>query len=178
MRKKFGLDVATRSQSPARLSPVTVQMQKIPSLDVNLEHLSRSPQRLRNDGTKRQSREYSPSSRAMAANGPTSEGRLRRSSIDSDAASDHQNYEPDHGRPQGGKEMPSAMPSEYRVQASEVSSAPKREFTSSVVHVASTARDYSPVSGRRDSGLNQWRSDERSRDERRFEEHKTEERER
>lgn len=178
MRKKFGLDVATRSQSPPRLSPVTVQMQKIPSLDLNLEHLSRSPQRPRSDGTKRQSREYSPSSRGMVANGPTSDGRLRRSSNDSDATSDHQNHERDHGRPQLGKEMPISVPSDYRVLASEVSSAPKREFASSVVHVASTARGHSPVSGRRDSELNQWRSDERSRDERRFEERKPKERER
>lgn len=178
IRKKFGLEAPTRSQSPPRLSPVAVQMQKIPSLDVNLEHLSRSSQRARNNGAKRQSREYSPSSREAVANGPTSDIRVRRSSIDGDAASDHQSHESEYGKPPRNKEVSNAVSSEYRVVASGVSSAPpKRELTSSVVHVASSVRDQSPASVRRDSGYNQWRDDERNRNERRIDEQKPADRE-
>lgn len=151
---------------------MTVQMQKIPSLDVNLEHLSRPSQRPRNNGAKRQSREYSPSSRLIAANGPTSDVRLRRSSIDNDAASNHQNQESEYGKP-----LPNAVPSDHRVVAAEVESVPpKPQFASSVVHVASSVRDDIPVAVKRDSGYNQWRDDEWKRDDRRLEEQTPEER--
>ena len=181
MRKKFGLEVPTRSQSPPRLSPVAVQMQKIPSLDVNLEHLSRPSQRPRSNGAKRQSREYSPSSRVVTANGPTPNGRLGRSSVDSDAASDHQNHEWEYGKPTRKREMMNAMPTEYRVNvvASEAASTPpKQQFTSSVVHVASSVHSQVPATAKHDSGYNQWRDDEWNGDERRLEEQRPEERER
>lgn len=191
MRKKFGLEVATatttRSQTSPRLSPVAVQMQKIPSLDVNLEHLSKSPQRQqRNNGAiQRRSRDPSPSSHVIAMNGPVSENRLRRSSIDSNSSNGRQNYESDYVKPQRN-EVVNSTPSEYRVvSASEVSSAPpKQQFTSSVVHVmTSSGRDVNSAAAKDEAeydrgGYNQWRDDDRSREERRIEEHKPEERER
>lgn len=192
MRKKFGLEVpvtTTRSQSPPRLSPVAVHMQKIPSLDVNLEHLSKPSQRQRSNGVQRQGRDQSPSSRVIAINGPTSDKRVRRSSVDSDSAVDHQNlsnHEPDYVKPQRNKEVLNSAPSEYRIVSSDVTAAPqKQQFTSSVVHVmTSPGRDQNSATATMDdsgydrASYNQYRDDERSRKERRVEEHKPEERER
>ncbi|KAL9950269.1 hypothetical protein ACROYT_G042744 [Oculina patagonica] len=186
MRKKFGYEplTSTRSQTPPRLSPVAVHMQKIPSLDVNLEHLSKPSQRQRNNGIQRRSRDPSPSSRVIAMNGPTSDKRLRRSSIDSDSSVDRQQRESDYVKPQHNEVLNSA-PSEYRVVASEVASAPpKQQFTSSVVHVmTSSGRDLNSTTAKDESeydraSYNQWRDDEKNREERRLEEQKPEERER
>ena len=186
MRKKFGFEASTsnRSQTPPRLSPVAVHMQKIPSLDVNLERLSKPSPRQRNDGVQRRSRDPSPSSRVIAMNGPMSDKRLRRSSIDSDSSSGRQNHESDYVQSQRNEVLNSA-PSEYRVIASEVASAPpKQQFTSSVVHVmTSSGRDMNSSSAKDESeydraSYSQWRDDERSREERRMDEQKPEDRER
>lgn len=191
LRKKLGLDIpsSTRSQSPPRLSPVAVQMQKIPSLDVNLEHLSKPSQRQRNNGLQRQSLDQSASSLQRAVNGPVSDKRLRRSSVDSDSAVDYQNqrkYVDDFVKPLRKAEVVNSVPSEYKVVASEAPSVPpKQQFTSSVVHVMSSpGGSQSSTAAREDSGFqrasygNHWRDSERSREERRVEEQKWEEKER
>ena len=189
MRKKFGLEIpmSTRSQTPPRLSPVAIHKQKIPSLDVNLEHLSRPSQKERND-VQRQGRDQSPPSRVIhvATNGPVSDKRLRRSSIDSDSSTGHQNLESSYVKPQRNKEILNSAPPEYRVVASDVNSAPpKQQFTSSVVRVmTSPGQDQNhSTSAREESGYdsasyNHWKDDERYWEERRIEEQKPEERER
>lgn len=187
MRQKFGLEVptSTRSQTPPRLSPVAVHKQKIPSLDVNLEHLSKPSQRERND-VQRQPRDQNPSSRVIAMNGPMSDKRLRRSSVDSDSSIGHQNLESGYVKPQRNKEILDSAPSGYRVLASDVSSAPpKQQFTSSVVHVmTSPGRDQNhsnftkEESGYDRASYNHWKDDERNWEERPMEEQKLEERER
>ena len=194
MRKKLGLDVisSSRSQSPPRLSPVAVHMQKIPSLDVNLEHLSKPSQRQRNSGIQRQARDQSPSSRGTVVNGPVSDKRLRRRSVDSDSAVDFQNqsnnyYETDYVKLQHNKEVLNSAPSEYKIVASEAPSAPpKQQFTSSVVHVMSSpGRNRNSAASMDDSRYdrasyhgNQFRDNETNREERRIEEQKPEEKER
>lgn len=192
MRKKFGLEVPPGSTTPIRLSPVIVQMQNISSDEANLEHLSRPSDRARNDGTKRQSREYSPSShgittnggrrhnmdyspssRGITANGLISDVTLRRSSVNGDAPSDRQIRESEYGKQNRSKEVVSthASSSEYRVIASEVSSPPvKRESTSSVIHVASTLLDHSPIIAKRDFSFDQIRDEEWKTNGRRLEE--------
>jgi len=187
MRKKFGLEVPTptRSQTPPRLSPVPVHKQKIPSLDVNLEHLSRLPHRERNN-LQRQGRDQSPSSRVIAMNGPVSDKQLRRSSVDSDSSIGHQNLDSGYVKPLRNKEILNSAPPEYRVLASDVTSAPrKQQFTSSVVHVMTTPgqdRNHSTSaeveSAYDKASYNHWNDDERNWEERRIEEQKPEERER
>ena len=181
MRKKFGLEVptSTSSQTPPRLSPVAVHKQKIPSLDVNLEHLSKPSQRERNN-VQRQARDQSPPSRVIAMNG------LRRSSVDSDSSIGHQNLESGYVKVHRNKEILNSAPSEYRVLASDVSSAPpKQQFTSSVVHVMTSpgwdwnhSNSTKEESGYDSASYNHWKDDERNREERPMEEHKPEERER
>lgn len=191
LQKKLGLDIpnSTKSQSPPRLSPVTVQMQKIPSLDVNLEHLSKPSQRQLNNGMQRQSLDQSTSSRQRAVNGPVSDKRLRRSSLDSDSAVDYQNrrnYEDDFVKPLHNVGVVNSVPSDYKVVASEAPSVhPKQQFTSSVVHVVSSpGGNQNSTAAREDSGFrrasygNHWRDSERSREERRVEDQKMEEKER
>ena len=187
MRKKFGLEVSTstRSQTPPRLSPVAVHKQKIPSLDVNLEHLSKPSQRERNN-IQRQARDQNPSSRVIAMNGPILDERLRRSSVDWDSSIGHQNLESGFAKPQHSKEILNSAPPEYRVIASDVASAPtKQQFTSSVVHVmTSPGPDRDPsISTKEESGYgsasyNHWKDDERNWEERQMGEQKPDERER
>ena len=186
MRKKFGLEVptSTRSQTPPRLSPVAVHKQKIPSLDVNLEHLSKPSQGERNN-VQRQAKDQSPSSRMRAMNGPMSDKIFRRSSLDSDSSVGHQNPESGFVKPQRNKEILNSAPPEYRVIASDaVSVPPKQQFTSSVVHVmTSPGRDRNHSTSTKESGYdsasyNHWRDDERKWEERQMEEQKPEERER
>lgn len=188
MRKKFGLEVptSTSSQTPPRLSPVAVHKQKIPSLDVNLEHLSKPFQRERNN-VQRQAMDQSPSSRVIAMNGPMLDKRLRRLSDDSDSSIGHQNLESGlYVKPQRNKEILNSAPSEYRVLASDVSPAPpKQQFTSSVVHVMTSpgrVRNHSnstkEESGCDSASYNHWKDDERNWEERPMDEHKPEERER
>ncbi|XP_074611201.1 uncharacterized protein LOC141865791 [Acropora palmata] len=201
MRKKYGFDVPSGSTTPTRLSPVTVQMQKDPNLDVNLEHFSRPSRRTRNDetkrpnrdysslssgtiseGTRQNSRDYSPSSRGITANRPTTDTRVRRSSDNNNAASDRQTHESEFAKQSRENGVPNArsFPPEYRVIASEIlPPSPKREFTSSVVHVASSSvRDQSPMAANRDTGFNQRRDEEWNRNGRRFDELRQDDRER
>lgn len=201
MRKKSGHDVPLGSTTPTRLSPVTVQTQKISNLDVNLEHLSQPSQRARNDetkshsrdysslssgimseGTRQNSRDYSPSSRGITANGPTTDTRVLRSSDGNNASSDRQTHESEFAKQSRGKGVPNArsFPPEYRVIASEIlPPSPKREFTSSVIHVASSSvRDQSPMAANRDSGFDQRRDEEWNRNGRRIDELRQDDRER
>lgn len=187
MQKKFGLEVptSTGSQTPPRLSPVAVHKQKIPSLDVNLEHLSKPSQKERND-VQRQARDQTPSSRVIAMNGPISDKRFRRSSVDSDSSIGHQNLGSGFVKPLRNKEILNSAPPEYRVLAFDAAPVPpKQPFTSSVVHVmTSHGRDRNPStftqeeSGYDSSSYNHWKDDERNWEERQMEEQKPDERER
>ena len=201
MRKKYGVDVPSGSTTPPRLSPVTVQMLKDPNLDVNLEHLSRPSQRTRNDetkrpnrdysslssgiiseGTRQNSRDYSPSSRGITANRPKNDTRVPRSSDDNNAAIERQTHESEFAKQSRENGVPNArsFSPEYRVIASEIlPPSPKREFTSSVVHVASSSvRDQSPMAVNRDTGFNQRRVEEWNRNGRRIDELRQDDRER
>lgn len=181
MRKKLGLEVptSTRSQTPPRLSPVAVHKQKIPSLDVNLEHLSKSSQREQNN-VQRQARDQSPSSQVIAMNGPIPDKRLRRPSVDSESSVGHQSLESGFVKPQRNKEILNSAPPEYRVLATDAASGPsKQQFTSSVVHVMTLpGRDRNPsTSTKEESGYdsasyNHWKDDERNWEERQMEEQK------
>lgn len=181
MRKKLGLEVptSTRSQTPPRLSPVAVHKQKIPSLDVNLEHLSKSSQREQNN-VQRQARDQSPSSQVIAMNGPIPDKRLRRPSVDSESSVGHQSLESGFVKPQRNKEILNSAPLEYRVLATDAASGPsKQQFTSSVVHVMTLpGRDRNPsTSTKEESGYdsasyNHWKDDERNWEERQMEEQK------
>lgn len=181
MRKKLGLEVptSTRSQTPPRLSPVAVHKQKIPSLDVNLEHLSKSSQREQNN-VQRQARDQSPSPQVIAMNGPIPDKRLRRPSVDSESSVGHQSLESGFVKPQRNKEILNSAPLEYRVLATDAASGPsKQQFTSSVVHVMTLpGRDRNPsTSTKEESGYdsasyNHWKDDERNWEERQMEEQK------
>lgn len=156
---------------------------------MNLENLSKPSQRQRNNGVQRQSLDQSMSSRQRALNGPVSDKRLRRSSVDSDSAVDYQNqrnYEDDFAIPPHKVGFVNSVPSEYKVVASEAPSLPpKQQFTGSVVHVMSLpGSNQNSTAAREDSGFrkasygNHWRDSERSREERRVEDQKMEEKER